>query len=67
MVNENIRTATIADIPALIALRGSVGENRLSDSAKVNIEDYRRFHQMQRNLGLGRAPANSQFFSSKHL
>jgi GNAT superfamily N-acetyltransferase len=35
-----IRAATVADIPRLRELRGSVHENRLSDPSRVTIADY---------------------------
>ena len=35
-----IRAATLADIPRLVEIRGSVHENRLSDPNRVTISDY---------------------------
>jgi GNAT superfamily N-acetyltransferase len=35
-----IRIATLADIPRLLEIRGSVRENRLSDPSRVTLADY---------------------------
>lgn len=38
-----IRTASQADIPRLVEIRGAVNENRLRDPSRVSIGDYRWF------------------------